>query len=344
MLTVTPQSVLVTGAGGFIGSRLVRHLTDHGDQVHCLVRSRPPANAAQPKGARIIVGDVTDRYSIAAALHQSRATAVFHLAGVLRARDEAAFARVNARGVDIVAAACAARPDPPVLIVVSSLAAAGPCNSESARVEEDPPLPVSNYGRSKLAGEQFATKYSGDMPITIVRPAIVFGPGDLATLAMFRPIARWGVHCVPRDDGCVRRVSLGCVDDCTEGLRLAALKGERLRPNGEAGRGIYYIAGPEQPTLAELGTLIAKSLGRSAPIVVRVPGAVLRLVGTVADSMTRLKGRPGWINSDKMTEAIAGPWICSSTKARTQLGWSTPESLDDRLRETADWYRGAGLV
>ncbi len=127
-------------------------------------------------------------------------------------------------------------------------------------------------------------------------------------------------------------------------MRLAALKGERLLPNGETGRGMYYLSGSEQPTLAELGRLIAKSLGRTAPIVVRVPCTVLRLVGSVADSMTRLRGRSGWINSDKMTEAIAGPWICSSTKARTQLGWSTPISLENRLRETAEWYRGAGLI
>ena len=62
--------------------------------------------------------------------------------------------------------------------MVSSLAAAGPSPADRLRTERDPPAPVSNYGRSKLAGEQYARAAAGRLPVTIVRPPIVIGAGD----------------------------------------------------------------------------------------------------------------------------------------------------------------------
>jgi len=99
--------------------------------------------------------------------------------------------RVNAAGVGAVAQACADQRDRPVLVLVSSLAAAGP-SGERPTVESDPPMPVSHYGRSKLAGEQMAMKFADALPITVVRPCIVFGAGDRGMYEVFRPIARSG--------------------------------------------------------------------------------------------------------------------------------------------------------
>jgi nucleoside-diphosphate-sugar epimerase len=57
-----------------------------------------------------------------------------------------------------------------------------------------------------------------------------------------------------------------------------------------------------------------------------------------------VRQHPGWVNSDKMAEALAGSWTCSAAKARTQLGWSPAATLAERLRETAQWYRQAGWL
>jgi nucleoside-diphosphate-sugar epimerase len=70
----------------------------------------------------------------------------------------------------------------------------------------------------------------------------------------------------------------------------------------------------------------------------------VRLAGLFGDSLGRVRKRPGWVNSDKMAEALAGSWMCSSAKARTQLGWSPAATLAERLRETAQWYRQAGWL
>jgi nucleoside-diphosphate-sugar epimerase len=255
----------------------------------------------------------------------------------------------NAMGVENIAAACAGCARPPTLVVVSSLAAAGPCAADSLRVESDVPTPISNYGRSKLAGEQAAARYAGAVPTTIVRPPVVFGPGDRAVLEVFRTVLRLGVHVVPgwRGGGARdMRVSLVHVDDLVDGLVLAAGKGERLcgHSAGEPGRGIYFIAGDERPTYAGLGPAIAAALGSKPPALIRVPGPLLRLAGVGGEIIALLRRKPGWISRDKVTEALADSWVCSSGKAQRQLGWSPTSPLPDRLRETARWYRESGWL
>lgn len=364
--TAAGPPVLVTGGGGFIGSHLVHRLIERGCEVTCLVRSASHHVGLRSAGVQRVTGDITDRASVARALTESRAGVVFHVAGLVKALRAVDFERVNATGVENVAAACAERSVPPVLIVVSSLAAAGPCEGNRARVENknkgdillfqksrmspfyrpwvesDGPSPVSNYGRSKLAGEQAAARYAELVPTSVVRPPIVFGPGDRGVLEMFRPIARWGIHVVPGWGE--RRFSLVHVDDLVEGLLLVAQKGERLDPHGSPGRGIYYVACESEPTYAELGQAMAVALGRRRAAMVRIPGPMLRLVGIAGDLLARIRRRPGWVGSDKVTEALAGSWACSSAKARAHLGWSPAAALSDRLHETAQWYRQAGWL
>ena len=331
--------MLVTGASGFIGRHLVRRLIELGARVSCLVRATSRVDELRSAGAGLVTGDVTDRASIGRALAVSRAGIVFHLAGLTKALRADDFLRANAGGVESVAAACADRTDKPVLVVVSSLAAAGPCAEGRPRVESDAPIPVSAYGRSKLAGEQAAARYAGVVPISIVRPPMVFGPGDRGMLEMFRPIGRWGIHIVPgRGERCF---SLIYVADLVEGLLLAAEKGERLHPNGSPGQGIYFMAADDYPTYAELGQAMATALGKKRAIVVHLPGPLVQLAGLCCDTMARIRQSSGWVNSDKITEALAGSWTCSSAKACTQLGWSPAAALAKRLYETAQWYRHA---
>ncbi|TVQ77400.1 MAG: NAD-dependent epimerase/dehydratase family protein [Phycisphaeraceae bacterium] len=343
MDTTAGQPVLVTGGSGFIGGRLVRRLIEHRCRVSCLVRAGSRTDDLRSAGAMLVTGDVADRESAQRALVESQACTVFHLAGLVRARSREEFTRVNADGVENIAVACAASGNPPVLVVLSSLAAAGPSAADRLRVEGDLPAPVSNYGRSKLAGEQATAGYAGLVPITIVRPPIVFGPGDRAVLEMFRLVSRWGIHVVPCLAGRGRRLSLIHVDDLVEGLLLAAEKGERLRGDSSLGQGIYFIAGEEHPTYAQLGQAIAKALVQRPPVVMPVPGSLLRLAGVCGDVMARFRNRPTWINSDKISEALAASWTCCSVKAREQLGWSTA-TLADRLHETAQWYRQSGWL
>jgi nucleoside-diphosphate-sugar epimerase len=246
------------------------------------------------------------------------------------------FTRVNAAGVEAVAAACTEQAERPVLLLISSLAAAGP-SGEAPKTESDPPAPVSDYGRSKFAGEKAAARYAGALPITIVRPCAVFGAGDRGMYEIFNAVARSGIHVVHGSGD--RRISLIAVADLVECIVLAAENGERLVTEG-SGRGIYF-AGAEDLSHVEIGVAVAQALGKRLPRIVRVPEGMMRVAGFCGDFVSRIRRRPGWVSSDKISELLAGSWTCSSAKARRQLGWSPAAPLADRLRETAQWYLDA---
>ncbi len=331
--------VLVTGANGFIGSHLARRLVADGDDVTCLVRRTSNLESLEPLGVRLVRGDVREADSLPAAVEH--AEIVYHLAGLVTAFRADELMAVNAQGLGNVVRACAQRESPPILVSVSSLAAAGPSRGEQARTEQDHPEPVSHYGRAKRAGELIAQEYAGRMPITIVRPPIVFGEGDQLMRDLFRSIYRFGLHMAL--GVAHERYSLIHVADVVDALVRCAGRGSRLVPpsNGCAAsaQGYYFVAADEQPTFAELGNLIGIGLRRAKVRVVASSGHVLLWsAAAVGEVWGRLRGQPYIFNFDKVREARAGSWICSSQAIRGQLGFAPGAPLIDRLRQTSDWY------
>ncbi len=339
MQTLATTRVLVTGATGFIGRHLVCRLIERQGEVTCLTRASSLTQPLIEFGAAIATCDLGDAGQVEQTIRDAQPEIVFHVAGLVRTIDRSAFENVNAHGVETVAAACAACEKPPVLLLVSSLAAAGPSIAEEPRTEDMAPAPISAYGRSKLAGEHAARRFADRLPLTIVRPPIVFGPEDRGAVQMIKPIARFGVHLVPGRGSF--RVSLVHVDDLVTGMIAAAMQGERATQQA-SGDGVYFLATSEHPTYTDLGQRFAIALGRSSTRLVRTPAIALRTVGAAADMLARLRGTPTWLNSDKVKEALAGSWVCSSDKARTQLGWQPAASLEARINQTIEWHRNAG--
>ena len=339
-------TTFVTGGSGFIGFQLVRELIAGGDEVHCLARRPAAAERLKSLGARVCSGDVTNPESLAAPV--AMADTVYHLAGAVRARSATEFLRTNQAGVANVLDACRRRTTPPTVVIVSSLAAAGPSRTGRSRTEEEPPQPVSNYGRSKRAGELEAVARAGELPITIIRPPIVMGAGDAVGLTLFRMIDSMRLHLVP---GWRRsRFSVVHVGDLVSALIAAAKRGQRLRPsNGETNgaahegpidpRGYYYVAGESDPTYDELGRLIGEAMGRRRMLVIAFPRPLVWPIAACGELFARVRRRAPFAGIDKAREALAGHWTCSAARAQSELGFAPAAAISDWLRQTADWYR-----
>jgi nucleoside-diphosphate-sugar epimerase len=336
---------LVTGATGFIGTHLVETLLARGDSVTCLVRptsNRTTLATLSSDRLSFAEGNVLDRASLEGPT--ANVDVVFHLAALLKVPWRADFHQANEDGARNVAAACANADAPPTLVVVSSLAAGGVQPGDRPRTEADSPAPVSRYGRAKLSAERAATAFADRVPITVVRPPMVFGPRDRSVLSLFRMAAR-GWFLTPTRK--TTHVSLVAAEDLAALLVLVATKGERVIPVDESshavtGHGIYYAAAEEAPTLPELARLLAAATDRPAPRVLRAPAAVTRVAGGVSEALSRVCRRPAAFNRDKAREATAGSWVCSPAKAQA-LGFR-PRPLATSLRATAVWYQAAGLV
>ncbi len=340
------SDVLVTGASGFVGFHLVRALRQRGVQVDCLVRRTSKVAHLEALGVGYIYGDVTDPTSLPAAV--TGKSVVYHLAGCTAALRREEFYAINEAGTRHLAEACARQSRPPVLVVVSSLAAAGPSPFGRLRTEDDPLAPVSEYGRSKRAAELAAQQFADRVPMTVLRPPIVLGERDAKGAAIFRAIRRLGVHAIP--GMAPHRFSILHAADLAEALILAAARGKRLRPGGPSGgnpgdtTGFYFIACDEHPTYVELGRMIRAEVGRPRALILRVPVPIVWVVGACSELAGRWCGKPLALNLDKVREATAGSWTCSSARAAAELGFRVTTPLAERLRQTAQWYRHEGWL
>jgi nucleoside-diphosphate-sugar epimerase len=322
----------------------VDELLARGHSVACLVRRPELAVELQKRPVRIIQGDVRHTDCLVKGIKGS--DGVFHLAGRVKALKHTTMFDTNVVGTRNVVSACANQATPPTLVVISSLAAAGPSTRERPLRESDPCQPVSVYGKTKRGGELAAAEKADRVPTTIVRPPIVFGSRDQGMLSVFKPINRTRVHMLP---GYRRNVySLIHAKDLSQALLLVAEKGERVDPAdfemNSFRQGCYYAACAEQLTYAELGTLVSRSLDRDFVLNVPVPKWSVWLTAGVNQGVSKVRGEPHVFSIDKAREATAGSWTCSSEKIKSELGFEPHASLDDRMREAATWYREQQLL
>lgn len=335
---------LITGASGFIGGHLAEALLRQNDQVRCLVRRTSNVEHLPADKVEFAYADLRDE----AALHEAvkGVDVVYHLAAMTCSHSADAMMKANACGTEAIAAACAAQVKVPVLVAVSSIAASGPVALGQVRTENDPPAPVSIYGRSKLAGEEACRKYADRVPTTIVRASIVFGPRNREMLPVFRTIRRFRFHAVPGRNP--PPLSYVHVEDLVQLLAICAAKAPRLASGAAGdqspGQGIYFASMEEHPDYAELGKIIRKLVDRPRAPMVYMPPAVAYPIAAMNQSLARLCGRCDTFNVDKIREATVSSWACSGKAASRDLDTRITTSLNQRLAETVDWYRSAGWL
>lgn len=333
------STVFVTGASGFIGTHLVNELLRRGCHVRCLVRPATAAAHLNLPGVERIDGTLDDPATYQHALRGC--DTVFHAGGLVTAARAGDLFAVNGDGAAGLADACATLATPPRLVLLSSLSAAGPPRVERAfRDEADAPGPISDYGRSKRAGEVAVQRRADRLPVTVIRPGIVYGPRDPKVAALFQAIHRTRVHFVVGFQ--TPRLSLIHVDDLVDLTLRAAADGETLahHPDGDYSSRGYYLACDDRdhPTYWQFGQRIAAALGHGV-FVWPLWRWVGRTVGLVSQTVLRPTANGNLLTLDKVREATAWSWACCAAKARDDLGFAPRLSLDERLRDTAKWFR-----
>jgi dihydroflavonol-4-reductase len=314
--------VLVTGASGFIGRQLCARLLETGQQVRALLR---PGGGAAPAGTEPVAGALEAEAVARAAEGCSQ---VFHLAGLTRAANEAAFWQANSLGSFAVARGCALAGAK--LIYVSSLAAAGPAPLEQPRTEADPCQPITAYGRSKLMGEYHVWR-EPNLCFTIVRPGGVYGPHDQDFLFAFQA-AKWGFFPVLGNPE--RGYSLIHVDDL---VKVIIGQANLAAAEGQAVFAVHPVPVRWGEILATLATVMNKPYHPIA-----IPDLLLGAAAWAGEA-GQVFGQVGLINQNRVRDLRASGWVASSDKL-LGLGLQPQIDLQQGFSETAAWYRGKGLI
>lgn len=327
------MKVLVTGATGFVGSHVVDVLLEHGHDVFYIARKTSNFRWLNGKNVTRVDGSLFDVQSLRGAVEGM--DVVIHVAGLTAAKNEAEFLRGNRDATqNLLDAVRAYTPSLQRYVHISSLAVCGPAEHLDEPITEESPLhPITAYGRTKKLAEQCVTSCT-DIPWTIVRPPAVYGPRDEAILTFFQTINKGLASFIGFDE---KRVSLVHVRDLARGIVDAAFS--------PAGVGqTYFISSDETYTWDQISAVTATVMGKRKLFRVRLPhSVVLSIAGTVG-FFGKLAGKPPVLDYEKGIDLTQKYWICSTSKARKELGYRQEITLADGIRETVEWYREASWL
>ncbi len=317
---------LVTGATGFVGSHLVDALQRRGATVTALARSPDKAASLTSQGVRVVAGHLHDETALLQAARDQ--DVVYHVAGVVAARNEAEFLRANRDGTKHVVAA-AESAGTRNFVLVSSLAAGGPSPRGLALDGSEPPRPVTSYGKSKLASEEVVR--SSRLQWSIVRPPMVYGPRDREVLKVFR-LVRYGI--APLFGDGTQELSAIHAADLANALVLAS--------EGPTGK-TYVACHPEIFTSEEFARVIGRTMKRSVRTL-KVPPLLGRALLSVTEATARLTGQTTILTADKANEFFQAAWTGDPTPLISDTGWQPGYDLQAGMADTYHWYRKAGWL
>lgn len=312
------RNVLVTGATGFIGGRLVQRLSSASDvRLRALVRDPDKARSWTAGAVELIQGDITDRHSLDAALKDC--DVVFHCAALMHdaTTDAQGFHRVNVEGTRNMLEA-ALQAGVRRFVHLSSIAVYGTNPRQGADETDEYQFGREGYANSKIESEQIALAYHRQrgLPVVVLRPANVYGPrSSFWTVWMITMIQAGRLSLIDDGQGMANPVY---IDNLVDAMQLAA------HHTGAVGE-VFVVSDGTQVTWKEFLGYYARMVGRDSLPTMSKSEALSKLDPVQVAYWTQT----GWFDI---------------TKARRILGYEPRVSLAEGMRQTEQWLRQSGYL
>jgi len=327
------MAILVTGATGFLGSHVARKLVERGERVRILLRKTSRTSNIEDIDAERAYGDILDIDSVKEAL--KGCDTLYHVAGIVSSRksDYGRMEEINVKGTFNVFSS-ALEAGVKKAVYTSSVAAIG-VNPGGGIANEETPFTLEPMGIQYLNTKYYAEKealkfYQKGLPLVIVNPSIVIGPGDIYLSST--ALIVW--YCKRKFPGYMDGgVNVVDVEDVAEGHILAAEKGRV---------GERYILGNKNLSIMECFSLLERVTGIPSPKR-KVPYFVALTAGFIRERIIRVSS-PSFVLQD-VDSAKAGRlyWYFDSSKAVRELGFpQTP--VEESLKKTIKWFRDNGYL
>ncbi len=327
------MTTLVTGATGFLGSALVRELVKHEPDVRILARDVQKARSQFGETVTVIPGEITDTVRVQQAV--DGVTLIYHLVGHLYhpSVPTELYRQTHVEGTRILLAACRQQKQLQRIVHCSTTGVHGVTGNTPAN-EDAPFAPTNPYEGTKLESELLALKAYREqgLPVSIVRPGLVYGPGDLHLLGFFASIQKGLFRVI---DGGKALLHPVYIDDMTGAFQLCAMHPKAI------GR-CYTIAGAEPVTVHELATAIAHALGRNLPTG-NIPLWLAHLAADIFAVIPGFQGERAPLTHSRV-KFLTQSRVYSIERARNELGYVPQVELDEGMQQTVLWYRKHGYL
>ena len=326
------MTVLVTGGTGFLGTSLARRLLADGARVRVLARSPAKAEPLAKMGAEIVLGDINDQPAVSRAA--DGAQVVYHLAGPLLVPGIPAeeYGRTHVTGTKLLLDCCEQQPGLERIVYCSTTGVLGVTGDRPAG-EESLFRPTNAYEWAKAAAEAAVrARWGPGFPTVIVRPGLVYGPGDIHLLPFFQSILRHRFRPIGRREAWLHPIY---IDDMTEALVRC---GRRRAAIGEC----FHIAGRKPVAISDLARQIAEAEGTRLPPG-RIPVAAAWAVAALGDRLPAALGQRLPLTRSRF-EFLTHSRMYDVSKAERLLGFTAPTDLPTGLARTVAWYRQSGYL
>ena len=333
------EKILITGASGFIGSFIVEEALQRGFETWAAMRGTSSKTYLQDPRIHFIELNLDSKDQLVAQLRDQQFDYVVHAAGVTKCIDKRDFWRINTEGTkNLVQALMELRMPLKRFVYLSSLSVFGAIHEEQPYVdirEADTPEPNTEYGRSKLAAEQWLLDLveAVSFPCVILRPTGVYGPREKDYFLMAKSIQQHVDFAVgyKRQD-----ITFVYVTDVVQAVFLAVEK-------GKAGRK-YFLSDGQVYQSTTFSDLLRQEMGRPWWIRITAPVWVLRVVTFFGEYVGRMTGKISALNNDKYNILRQRNWRCDIEPAVRELGYHPEVQLPEGVRRSVRWYKEHGWL
>lgn len=336
------MNLLLTGATGFVGRNLLlKALKDARYQtIWVPVRSREKLHAQFlgdgfddiPSVVKPILASAPE-WNLGEA---SSAEHVIHSAGVIFARTREEYFKTN---VDGTLTLLRQLKSPQRVILLSSHSAAGPCKAGVAEMTEgEPEAPLTWYGQSKLEMERRVAAEFPTLNYLSLRPPMIFGPRDQATLPLFKMVRR-PIHFKPGFKA--KHYSFIAVGDLVTAIFAALDSREDWKALGQRK---YFVAAHEPISDRQLLSWASEACGRKAGVILSVPQPLLWGISRVIDTIPTWRATIPNLSVDRAKEIWPDRWVCSPKAFEETFRWRAVEDLPSALKSTREWYVKTGQL
>lgn len=325
------MKVLIVGAGGFIGGFIARESLSRGYETWCAVRESTSRRYLTDPALNFITLDYDDTDKLRTALEGKKWDYIVYNLGATKCVNFSDFNHINFTYLRNFCEALIANDQVPErFLYISSLSAIGPGDEKTYAPLNGSMIPNPNtrYGVSKIKAETFLQTLPATFPWIILRPTGVYGPHEQDYLMMIKSIDShfdFGVG--------FRRQMLTFI--YVEDLARAIFDAREKAPVHHK----YIISEPRAYSQAEFRRIVAKELGRSLVIPIRLPLWALKIACVVSEKYGAAKLQAVTLNTDKYKIMAQRNWNCDITDAERDFGFRPQINLEEGIRRTVRAYR-----